>query len=976
MNICDIIETIFSEPEDTVVVRDVNELNDHLQVKERKLNIIHLNIRSLQKNYDELVILVNSLAQSEIDIIVLSETFVVAEINYFNLPGYNIFYNNASLNNHDGTVVYLKEYISPSVEITKLAEVTLLRVVFEFNHINHGIVAFYRPPSANVETFLTDFSKYIVDLTKTDVEIWVGDVNIDLLDNSNRSTINYNSIADSHGYISYINKPTREAISSSTCIDHFFVRNLAHKNKINITGFVMNNSITDHYTTLLNLNYNVNFNQNLNRHKTIYKIDYDRLNEQLAVEQWEGVYHCNDPIFATDSLYSIINSHLKRCTYSIHLNKKQTKLKPWITTGIVNSIRTRDKLKRKILRNVNVNEEHIQYYKNYRNALTKLIKQAKYQYYKQKLDNTNNNYKEFWKIINEASGHKQQKKPHFSELNVDGKCIKDNFEIAQRFNNFFINVGTQMANSIRNFELPVTNSLYNNYQSIFIPPITTNDLILLINKLKNNSAPGPDGISPNTLKKIHQFILGPLQHIFNLIIKTGIVPHQLKTSVVTPIYKNGDRKEMTNYRPISQINCFGKVLEMYLKNLLTAYLKKHSILSNKQYGFLRGFSTEDAINALVSGVLDHFNEDKCVIGIFLDLAKAFDTVPHQRLLQKLETIGIRGGALRLFNSYLSERFQRVKINGTLSDPCIVRMGIPQGTVLGPILFLIYINDLYSYSATSDIISYADDTAILYSAKDWDAAKNMAEKELSKIKEWLDGNFLTLNVAKTKFLTFSIFQSRQPNFNKIEVTQTESVEKVKFVKYLGIMVDQHLRWDYHTDYIAKKVRKSTHIFYSLRNILTAKMLRTVYSSIIESIIRYGIIVWGSLLPVNLYGLQIAQNALLRVMLDLDRLSSINSLYVKHEMLNIKSIYYHSLLCWFHRNKTSFQAISHDYETRNKCKGFFTREKFNKYICQRQTFFNGPKHYNSLPSEIKDIKQFRRFSAVLRQYILSHFDDFNR
>jgi len=629
-------------------------------------------------------------------------------------------------------------------------------------------------------------------------------------------------------------------------------------------------------------------------------------------------------------------------------------------------------LKKRLIRSETADERQIEFFKNYRNHLTKLIKIVKNNYYKKQLENTENDFKNTWKIINEAAGLKTSKSSKINSIHLNGRNIDNSKEIAEEFNSYFINVGMNMSKQTKNSINLETNNLYNVPSSMFIPPIEKKDIIMLINRLNSNSAPGIDGIQARTIKAIHPQIVEPLKHIINLIITTGKVPKYFKETVVTPIHKSEHKNDMRNYRPISQINCFAKVLEMYLKKCLLSFVELNNLISCKQFGFMKGLSTEQAINKLVNRVLEGFNNNECTVALFLDLAKAFDTIPHGKLIMKLERFGIRSHTRNLFENYLSDRYQRVRVNGHLSKPEKIQIGIPQGTVLGPILFLIYINDMYTACQEGEIISYADDTAILYTAPNWQAAKLGSERCLAKIKQWLDENLLTLNVQKTKFLTFSIKANKQPHFTTLNLPNNMQIKKVTEIKYLGVMLDQYLRWDVHANYISNKLRKTLYIFYTLRNILTKGLLKIIYGSLIESILRYGIIAWGSALQTHLLNLQITQNYILKVILGLDRLYPTVDLYCKYGFLNLKNLYTHTLLCWIHKSRNKQTTISHRYPTRANVHQNLTRSKYNKNICQRQAEFQGSKYYNKLPNYIKSIKNNKLFSKSTKKYVIENSD----
>jgi len=970
----ELFEVLDTEPEETRMFEDQLEYQNYIAANcegGSMINVFHLNVRSLQKNYDELVVYLNSFNKINIDVIILSETFVLPDASFFNITGFHVYYSGGELNKNDGVVMYIKDCLTIiSIDTIKLTEITLLRAVIDYNNIAHGITAFYRLPSASADIFIAEFSEFLSNLNNNQIEVYGGDVNIDLTDKNNKLVNEYYSLADNNGFISYINKPTRITSTSATCIDHFFVRNMIYKNEIKVSGYILENAITDHYPILLNLHYRTIKKTASANIKSASKLDLEKLNDLLSEEKWTCVLECDEPISATNTFVDLFKTYLQQCTTNITLRKKEIKLKPWVTPGILSSIRTRDKLKKKILKYATPNDNQIEYFKKYRNQLTKIIKLAKYQYYKNKINSNTRNYKNMWNIIREASGYSQNKNNCIKTLEIDGVRVTEASEIAKHFNHFFINVGVDMGKKFVNGN-PNLSNINRKENTMFIPPIQRSDLILLINKLKNNSSPGRDGITPKVIKSAHVHILVPLQHIINSIINTGIVPLYFKTSIVIPIHKNGSKLNMNNYRPISLINCFAKLFEMHVKNCLMSFVESFDLISKKQFGFLGGLSTESAIYKLISGVLDGFDARQCTLAVFLDLAKAFDTVPHDRLLNKLEHMGIRGQANKIFFNYLKNRIQYVRINNEYSEPQTIKIGIPQGTVLGPILFLLYINDLYNVT-NSEIISYADDTAIVCTAETWSEVKILVERELSRVREWLNNNHLTLNVNKTKFVAFSVLENKQPNFNKINLSQTDVIAKVSDIKYLGVMIDQHLRWDVHANWVAQKMRRICHVFYILRNILPEKTLRIVYSGLVEAILRYGIVVWGTALPTNLHNLQVAQNNILKVMLNLGRLYPTHDLYKTFKFLDIKSIYFHSLLCWVHKNKNTLQTISHQYSTRSNAEGLYVRGIHRTNICQRQPKYIGTKSYNTLPNSIKTLTRFKTFSKQLKNYILESSD----
>ena len=288
-------------------------------------------------------------------------------------------------------------------------------------------------------------------------------------------------------------------------------------------------------------------------------------------------------------------------------------------------------------------------------------------------------------------------------------------------------------------------------------PITLNELKKAFCSLKTNRSAGYDDISYNVVKNCFGELCDlcdPLLHIFNLSYSSGIFPDSLKIGKVTPKYKAGNSSDLDNYRPISVLLCFSKILERIIYNIVYTYLQKNKILYCKQFGFQAGHFTDHAIIQLLNQIYENFEENKYTLGVFIDLSKAFDTVDHKRLLSKLEIHGINGNMLKWFESYLTNRKQYIQIDKetkiALQD---VTCGAPQGLMLGPLLFLIYVNDLQYASNLIEPIMFADDTNLFYAERDKKKFFQMVNNELQKIFQWFISNKLSINLSKTKYLFF-------------------------------------------------------------------------------------------------------------------------------------------------------------------------------------------------------------------------------
>ena len=535
-------------------------------------------------------------------------------------------------------------------------------------------------------------------------------------------------------------------------------------------------------------------------------------------------------------------------------------------------------------------------------------------------------------------------------------------------NKFFTTIGKNMAEKIEKLANPIKMN-YNNINSMYLKPVDENEIIRHIHSLKNNCAPGEDGISALLIKHIHKHVLKPLTYLLNLIFKTGIVPEYFKTSVITPIFKSGNKKQITNYRPISVINNFSKILEKALKERLVKFFEINNILSHRQFGFIESMSTNDALYEIISEITNNLNDSKKALAVFLDLAKAFDTVPHHNLLEILSGYGIRGPVLDVFKSYLSNRVQSVKIDGVISEPRTVAMGIPQGTVLGPILFITYINPLLKeMHIEGSMLSYADDTVLVFSGDSWNNVKNMAENGIRLVKNWFDSFQLSLNLTKTNFIAFSPTEKNRPYFNELKINDT-FIQGTKHTKYLGIIIDCHLRWSFHIERITLCVKRLLHKFYVLREFMSKKLLICIYKSLIESIFRYGIIVWGGMYKTLLQPLNTLQNYILKIIFKKPKLYHTSLLY-SVDVLNIRCLYILSVNKFM--NRLNNLSIKHSVNTRCRQMGNLSMPYNKKTLCLKSIVYLGPKLHNILPLQIRQLKANKKFNRKCTEYIYNNYD----
>ena len=352
------------------------------------------------------------------------------------------------------------------------------------------------------------------------------------------------------------------------------------------------------------------------------------------------------------------------------------------------------------------------------------------------------------------------------------------------------------------------------------------------------------------------------------------------------------------------------------------------------------------------------DEKSPALCVFIDLAKAFDTVCHQKLFEKLKCMGLRGKVFSLLKSYLLDRVQVTQIADERSEPKAVRFGVPQGTVLGPVLFTIYINDFLKMETAGRKLCFADDTAIMYRADTWNELQTTVERDLVTVKNWFDLNLLTINFNKSKYILFSSYLNKNVEIEKLNLGEYE-IERVRYIKYLGVFIDQHLRWDRHAQHIAQKIRSILQKFKFLKSFLNIKQLMTLYCSLVQSHIYYGILGWGGIIDSHLKSVNVVQKWILKIIYGRDKQYPSNELFLESKVMDARQLFcLRMLLRIFKKPSEAIIQNQNPYNTRN---GFLSsfRPRANKSVGQRSFFYLAPRLYDIIPDDLKGISTYKQY-----------------
>ena len=701
----------------------------------------------------------------------------------------------------------------------------------------------------------------------------LGDFNVDFMPDANANNTNkLKDIFATYGLEQLINEPTRVTPNSSTLID-LCVTNTATKI---VNSGVLHLGISDH--SLIYMTYKTKYEHSGKRIIEIRSMKNFRKEQylwDLEQQNWNDIKLSSDP----STMWSKWKSMLMECIdrhAPLRHKRVGNKRSPWITSQLQREMRKRDYLKQKAVREDNY--QIWEQFKHARNHTNNLIKTAKREYFVNNFEINKSNSKETWNLINQLSSRSSKKSVNISEIKTGTNVINTPTELAETFNLHFSTVGKKLAAEIPNENMEPEAYMQRTQHRFSLKAPTVSTVYKLLENINVRKATGLDGVSNKLLKFAAHIAAPSLTEIFTTSVNTGIFPTEWKITRVTPIFKKGKKNDLNNYRPISVIPTVAKILEKIVYEQLFSYFNDNNLLTSCQSGFRSFHSTLTALTEATSSWSVNIDNGLLNGVVFLDLKKAFDTIDHSIILRKLQFYGIEQESLKWFQSYLDDRKQVCCVNGHMSNSRSVSCWVPQGSNLGPLLFLIYINDLQNCLSTASPRMFADDTNVSLASSTLFELENMLNQELQNLNIWLKVNKLSLNIAKTEFMIIGSRQRLNVNVDgHINISiNDQPIKKVNETETLGMTIDQHLTWSKHVEEKSKKISSAIGALKRIRPFITIDVANKIYKAIIQPHLDYCSTVWDGLGVTLLDKIQKLQNRAARIITQSSYYTSASSL----------------------------------------------------------------------------------------------------
>lgn len=949
------------------------------------MNIFHQNVCGINTKKDQLELYLECLQKSQ-DYICISEHFLNRDsVAYFRLTNYNIvtFYARNKKIRGGTLILGLNNKQNVEIDCVKFASAESFEIcgIKDLN-TNVNIFCCYQN-GKKYETFLEKLELFLQKYFDKKV-VMMGDFNVNLLKDDHKKD-EFLSLLKCYNFRALIQTSTYSRNNSQSCIDNILTN--IHMDSIE-NALVDHNGLADGHAAIMASLIVENSRCEKWKEEVVFveRRIYNNKNNQAFRQNFGDIHWKNLGI----------NGYLKNFVdifkTSFRKRKKKIKLKKvgevkWITKGI----KTSSMMKRVLC---NTDSAHndisiITYKKAYLSIYRKVLRAARNLAVQLKIAREKYKAKGVWKVVNKEGGKNICGSKNI-RLKTNGKIISDLAGIARIFSEQFDH---SLLPSSGNCALAL-NLLRENtarvQNDIHFEAVTAKEISSIVRNMETKTSCGYDDMPISIIKDNIDLLDHSLALFYNKCIEECIFPDQLKIARILPVHKKKCRLDPKNYRPISLLPILSKIFEKLIKSRLLSHLTRNQVLNTRQFGYQKGIGTADAIDTLMNDIVVNLNKKLKVAGLFLDLSSAFDMVNHEILLCKLEHYGVRDRVLKLLVSYLKNRKQFVEIKSTTnkgtevtqtSELVNITRGVPQGSILGPIFFIVFVNDLINYVISkvpnAKLVLFADDSNAILSGSNMQELNDRANATLAAFNAWFVINDLRLNLQKTNAI---LFKSTARNQDSLSLhLNNEIIESLNKIDFIGICIDSLLNWKAELNKVENSISSACYALRSLRDVLTLDQLKSVYFALIESRLRYSIKYWGNSYQYNLTKAFTVQKRAIRTIARIAPWESCRDYFKNYMILTVPSLYILILLVDLIRHRSVFETdyeMSLRQETRRKDLDHVITPCLN--IVKHCPRYQAVNFFNRLPTELKVISSVSVFKNKLKLLLLEKncysFDDF--
>lgn len=914
----------------------------------RLLSFGHLNVRSLVPHFG---IVRDLICSEDFDVFAVTETWLNQETPSSNIhiPNYT-FLRRDRVGRGGGTGLY----INVNLNVTPInspddIEQTWARVTLSGMKIAVGSV--YRPPRTDVSSFINNLESTIVTLlVGFDSIVLMGDFNINLRDTNNGDCKKLNSFLLAYGLIQIVKDDTRVTSNGATLIDHIIISEGLRVQDVKVTDM---EAAFDHSMVSCKLPFEVKHLHTRMFHiRTVSFSRYLSFQKDLEAVPWHSIYyfhHINDKLrFFNTHLLKLINLHFPEKKVRV-----SNQIKPWITYPIREMIKARNKARKKFDKSRSEVDRAV--YVKWRNFTNSAIDREKRAYFNYKT--RNHNSRDSWKLFRQFVDPR------------DNNTYPINLNNPNEFNKYFIGSVPVMYPDYELFNYYVSNRISSFTSEFTFNQVSELEVLKVINTFRSNAV-GVDQISMKFIMLSCPFLLPFITHITNFCLQMGVFPDCWKEALIIPIPKTSNPSDYKHYRPISILSALSKIVEKIAVSQIKFYLDKHAILPVNQSGFRAYHSCTTALLKLTDDIYAAMDNQKTTALVLLDFSKAFDTISHNLLYAILHYIGFSRNTVKFFTAYLQERSQRVKLDKKISENVKLRAGVPQGSIFGPILFIIYTSVLSRFIISCQSHYYADDSQIYLSYDPHlpNASINLLNKDLDTLREMCEKHCLALNPDKSVTLYFG---RKSETFQTVDVAMNNVVLPVTEVhRNLGLMLSSDLKFEEHVSAKIKTAYCILRKLYPYRTYFSVQMKRMLCDSLVLSHFNYCDVVYGSGLNfVNRTRIQKVQNACVRFICGLRKFDQVSRKLCELQWLNMDNRRKLSMRILFYKilkrqsppylyEKITFRTDVHNVNVRNRNSLHIPRYRTANF--RNSYSYNIAHVWNSLSDDMKkrNLSDFRK------------------